>query len=113
MTYILTQYINLEKFDDMIKEYTTYTEIIGNFLSTIISTADMKIELRPNGDSFILSNKDIYSEIYRKSPYINHTYWKAAVAEYENYLKNTDVEKHSYLSRKRTVYTKYAKCHHQ
>jgi hypothetical protein len=106
-TYIFTQYMTLEKFEETIKSYTLYIETIGNFLSDMVTTADIKVELRPNGDQFILDNKDNYSNIFRKSPYIKQSYWMESLKEYSCYIL-TIGEGNDYNSRKIRAYDKYA-----
>ncbi|VBB18965.1 hypothetical protein YASMINEVIRUS_1497 [Yasminevirus sp. GU-2018] len=107
LTYILTQVMTLEKFEDVIKRYTLYTDSLDNFLSTMVSTADVKVELRPDGDKFILENKDTYAKIYRESPYIKQSYWKEGIADYNEYLESTEMG-NNYHARKRRVYDKFA-----
>lgn len=107
ITYILTQIMTLEKHEDSIKKYTVYTDTIESFLSNMISTADVKISLRPDGDIFILENKDMYSKIYRDSPYISQSQWKQGMNEYLKYLENLE-QGTNYLSRKRRLYDRYA-----
>jgi hypothetical protein len=107
LTYILTQVMALEKYDDNIKSYTSYIESLNILLSDLTTTSDIKFELRPDGDKFILDYKDIFTNIYRKSPYIGQTEWKAAINEYSSYLKNLDSGMDDYRGRKRHTYTRY------
>lgn len=87
ITYILTQIMTLEKFEELVKNYTLYIESLDIFMSNMVSMADIKIELRPDGDKFILENKETYSMLYRKSPYIKKSYWEQGMKNYINYLK--------------------------
>lgn len=108
LTYVLTQYMSLEKFEEDIKKYTSYTETLGNFMSDMVSIADIKLELRPDGDKFIVNNKDVYSNIYRTSPYIKQSYWIAGIKDYNNYLNSLDAGGNDYRGRKRRLYNRYA-----
>jgi hypothetical protein len=107
LTYTLTQYMTLEKYDDNIKSYTSYIENLNNLLSDLTTTSDIKPELRPDGDKFIIDRKDIYMNIYRKCPYIGQTEWKDAIDEYNDYLKHLDTKADNYHGRKRHAYTRY------
>ena len=108
LSYVLTQYVSLEKFEEDIKKYTSYTETLGNFMSDMVSIADIKLELRPDGDKFIVDNKDVYSNIYRTSPYIKQRYWIDSIKDYNNYLDNLDAGGNDYRARKRRLYNRYA-----
>jgi hypothetical protein len=104
ITYILTSYQKLENYDDIIEQYTRYTDKIGNFLASIVSISEIKKTLRPDGDKYIIDNRKIYSDIYRESPYIKHSHWKKGIASYNNYVLNVD---NDYCSRKRNDIVKY------
>lgn len=108
ITYVLTQYMSLEKFEEDIKKYTSYIETLGNFMSDMVSIADIKLELRPDGDKFIVENKDVYSNIYRTSPYIKQSYWIDSIKDYNKYLDNLDAGGNDYKARKRRLYNRYA-----
>ena len=99
--------MSLNKFEDTIQQYTLYTQLLDNFLSTIVSTANIKLDLRPNGDKFILENSIAYSKIYRDSPYIDQEYWKDGIVDYNEYLACT-ITGNNYHARKRRVYDKFA-----
>jgi hypothetical protein len=86
---VLIQYMIQEGYEDNIKSYTIYSESIGKFLSNLISIAELKIGLRPDGDEFIISNKDSYSDIYSKSPYIDRSQWENGIKEYNTYISST------------------------
>jgi hypothetical protein len=90
--YTLSQYSGLCKFDDTIKAYTMYTNCISNFLSIIVSTVDMKVQFRPDGDKFIMDNNTIYTKLRRDAPYIDQTYWTSGALEYNKYIKDADIE---------------------
>jgi hypothetical protein len=109
ISYILTQIMSIEKFEDIIKEYTLYTDNIGNFLSVIFATADLKPELRQNGDDFILNNRETYADIYKNSPYMKQSYWLQGIEEYNKYIETIDVDAHNHRSRKRKIFDDYAK----
>ena len=98
--------MTINKFEDTVKNYTLYITTIDNFLSVLISTVDIDPELRIDGNEFILSNKDTYAKIYRDSPYIKQSYWKSGIVEYNNYIKNTEIN-YNFHSRKRRLYDKY------
>jgi hypothetical protein len=108
LIYSFTQYITLEKFDDIIKQYTEYISNIGNFLCNIISTADMKIDLRPDGDSFIVDNRSSFVDIFNKNPYIGRNYWKEGLEEYNKYIENISNPQNC-IDQKRRAYDKYVK----
>lgn len=107
LSYILTQYMTLEKYEDIIKSYTSYTESLGNFLSDLTATSDIKPGLRPDGDKFILDHKDVYTNIFEKSPYMAQSDWTQAIAQYAIYLKNIDNGTDDYHGRKRNAYSRY------
>jgi hypothetical protein len=107
LTYMLTQYMTLKKYDDNIKSYTSYIENLNNLLSDLTTTSDIKPELRPDGDKFIIDRKDVYMNIYRKCPYIGQTEWKDAIDEYNEYLKHLDTKVDNYHGRKRHAYNRY------
>ena len=90
----------------MIQQYTQYTQTLDNFLSTIVSIANIKLDLRPDGDKFILENSITYSKIYRDSPYIDQGYWKEGIGDYDEYLA-CSVVGNNYHARKRRVYDKF------
>lgn len=104
ITYGLTSYQKLENYDDIIERYIRYTDKIGNFLASIISISDIKKELRPDGNKYIMDNRKIYSDIYRESPYINQSQWMEGILAYNNYIINID---NNYSSRKRNDISKY------
>ena len=104
ITYGLTSYQKLENYDDIIEKYTRYTDKIGNFLANIVSISEIKKELRPDGDKYVIDNRKLYSDIYRESPYIKHSYWKDGIVSYNNYISNLD---NSYCARKRNDIAKY------
>jgi len=104
ITYGLTSYQKLENYDDIIEQYTRYTDKIGNFLASIVSISEIKKTLRPDGDKYIIDNRKIYSDIYRESPYIKHSHWKKGIVSYNNYVLNID---NDYCSRKRNDIAKY------
>lgn len=104
--YVLTQYSTLAKYEDTIRSYTSYNQTISSFLSTLVTTADMKIELRPDGDMFILENQQNYKNIFQKSPYIGRSDWKYGLQQYTKYIKNMDVGG-DYRSRRRKLYDRY------
>jgi hypothetical protein len=89
---ICSHYSVLSKFDDTIKMYTKYTNDINNFLSIIISMADMKVQLRPDGNKFIMDYNIVYIKLRRDAPQISQTYWNTGVIEYNKYIKNNDIE---------------------
>jgi hypothetical protein len=111
IVYILTQYMTLQKFEDFIKSYTSYTENIGLFLSNIASMADIKIDLRPDGNKYILDNKESYTSIFSNSPHISQSDWKDSIDEYNAYLKNAS-NSNNYHTRKRRAYTCYVVTEH-
>ena len=90
IAYGLTQYMALKKYEDTVKEYTVYIEKLTLFLSNIVSTADMKAQLRPDGDKFILDNKEKYAELFRTCPYMAQSSWEYGATKYENYLDNVN-----------------------
>lgn len=104
VTYGLTSYQKLENYDDIIEKYTRYTDKISIFLANIVSMSEIKPELRPDGDKYIIENRKIYSDIYRESPYIKQSYWKDGIISYDNYIVNID---NSHCSRKRNNMSKY------
>lgn len=105
--YILTQFMALQKFEDSIKNYTLYTEEIEKFLSILVTTADIKTSLRPNGDEFISENQGTYAKLYRDSPYIKQTYWKKGNEDYNAYLINKNSNS-NYHARRRRAYERFA-----
>lgn len=114
---VLTQYTIQEGYEDNIKSYTVYSENIGNFLSGLVSTAELKIGLRPDGDVFILSNKDSYSDIFSKSPYIDRSQWENGIKKYNSYISSSTTNANrgigfdsigsNYFARKMKAYSSY------
>ena len=104
VTYILTQVMTIEKYEDIIKTYTIYSDEIEKFLSNLISTADVKLSLRPDGDQFILENKTAYAKLYRDSPHIAQSAWKASNVEYLKYLDKLNDEEKFMKTRKRRAF---------
>jgi hypothetical protein len=105
--YSLNQYSGIAKFDDTIKIYTIYIENVSDFLSNIVSVADMKSELRPNGNTYILEKSNVYSTLYKNAPNLDHKQMLEAIKEYEKYSKNNDLEKGNYLLQKSFNFKKY------
>lgn len=104
LTYGLTSYQKMENFDDTIEKYTRYTDKISIFLANIISISEIKLELRPDGDQYIMENRKIYTDIYRECPYIKQSYWQEGIISYNNYILSID---NSQCSRKRNIISKY------
>ena len=104
LMFICNQYTVIVKIDDIIKSYTSYAETINNFLSIIVSTHDMKKELRPDGNKFILQNNSIYINICKTAPHIDQRYWIDGMKQYNNYCANVDTENGNYLLNKSRIY---------
>ena len=66
---------------------TNYSDLNHN---GYITWADMKAQLRPDGDKFILDNKEIYAELFRTCPYMAQSSWEYGATKYENYLDNVN-----------------------
>lgn len=107
LTYMCTQYTTLEKYDETIKSYTSYIDNLNSLLSDLTTTSDIKPELRPDGDKFIIEHKAAYTNIYRKCPHIDQTQWKDAIDEYNEYIRKLDSGDDDYHGRKRHAYTRY------
>jgi len=105
--YTFNQYSNIVKFDEMIKIYTIYIENLSDFLSNIVSVADMKSELRPNGNTYIIDKSNIYSSLYKNAPNLDHKLMLKALKEYDKYSLNNDLEKGNYLVQKSCNLKKY------
>lgn len=101
LTVIFTQYLSLEKIEENIKRYTTYTNFIDDFLSDLIPTANIKIALRPDGNKYILEQKEIYEKIQKDSPYVIQSYWNDGLAEYHKYILGIS---DAHYARKRKIY---------
>lgn len=109
--YICTQYYSLADYDSIIKNYTSYTENLNTFLTNLVMVAEMKSELRPDGDTFILNNRGTYTDLYSKNPYMKQSDWNAGMKAYQSYLMSLsadDKNTNNYVGRNRTVYNKYA-----
>jgi hypothetical protein len=106
ITYIVTQYATIQKYDDIIKSYTSFIETIDKFLSNLVATSDIKAELRPDGDKFILDNKNIYMRICQTNPPMEKSNWNEAINYYKQYLNNLVNGKEDYYGQKRNAYKK-------
>ena len=106
ITYIITQYATIQKFDDIIKSYTSFIENIDKFLSNLVATSDIKPELRPDGDKFIIDNKNIYMRICQTNPPMEKSYWNNAMTYYTQYLNNLPNGKEDFYGQKRNAYKK-------
>jgi hypothetical protein len=104
ITYILSHVVAIAQFEDNIKAYTLYSNDIETFLNNIISVASMKIELRPDGDEFILRNAEVYAELNRRSPRISQSMWQRGMALYDQYTNNNEK---STRSRKKRIFSEY------
>jgi hypothetical protein len=108
-TFIVTTYIKDSKIEEIIQSYTSYIERLENFLSNLVTIADVKPELRPDGDVFVSENRETYAGIYRDSPYISKGYWNTGMSDYKSYVLDADPEKELYCSRKRSNYAFFAR----
>jgi hypothetical protein len=104
-TYIITQYTTIEKIDDDIKSYTIYTENIKKFLSNLTATADIKSELRPDGNKFINDHKELYMNICQTNPNMSQGDWNDANSHYTEFLTHLDTN--NYHGRNKKAYTYY------
>jgi hypothetical protein len=109
IVFIITSYIKNSRFEDVIQSITSYVEKIENFLSGLVSIADVKPELRPDGDSFVTENRETYAQIYREAPNISKGQWDDGIKDYKEYVLNADPEKEIHCSRKRTNYAYFAR----
>jgi hypothetical protein len=109
IVFIITSYIKNSRFEDVIQSITSYVEKIENFLSGMVSIADVKPELRPDGDSFVTENRETYAQIYREAPNISKGQWNDGMKDYKNYVLNADPEKEIHCSRKRENYAYFAR----
>lgn len=113
ITLVITCYIKVEKFEDIIQSYTSYIERLENFLASLISITDIKRELRPDGDTFVYQNRETYAAIYRDSPYITQENLTTGNKDYKDYVLNVDPEKQLHCSRKRANYANFALSHQE
>ena len=109
ITYILSHFVAISQFEDNIKAYTLYSNDIEIFLGNIISIASMKIELRPDGDEFILKNADIYAELNRRSPHIQQSMWQKGIKIYNQYMDSIENGNDNFHSRKKRVFNEYVR----
>ncbi len=108
ITFIMTHFVIIVQFEENIKAYSTYCKDIELFLGNIISIASMKIELRPDGNQYILTNSEIYSDIYQKSPHIEKKYWIDANKAYQSCIKSINNGEDNYYARKKIIFNVYA-----
>lgn len=106
-SYGLTQYVAFQNYDNVIKSYTSYIQSIENFLSQLNTMIDVKSQLRPDGDTFILNNETVYANIFRNSPYLSQSEWEKAIAQYNIYLSDLNLGKNNYYEKNRHIYSKY------
>lgn len=109
LIFMITTYIKDSKFEDVIQSLTSYVGKIDHFLSSMVSIADIKPELRPDGDSFVTENRETYAEIYREAPNISKSQMESGIQDYKKYVINADPEKETHCSRKRTNYAYFAR----
>lgn len=107
LIYAATQYTVIQKYDEIIKSYTSYTENLGKFLNELTMVSDIKLELRPNGDKFILDNEALFTSICQKCPFMAQSNWKQAMSNYTSYINNLGSGADDYNGRNRRVYDKY------
>jgi hypothetical protein len=109
MVFMITTYIKDSKFEDVIQSLTSYVEKLEAFLSGLVSIADIKPELRPDGDSFVSERRETYAEIYREAPNISQRQLQHGIRDYKEYVLNVDPEKEIHCSRKRANYAYFAR----
>ena len=83
---LLVNYLKIDKFEDNIQLYTSHVDKLDGFSSNLITTMDMKKELRPNGNIFVINNRDKFNNIIKNGPDIKSSDWKKAKKEYEKYI---------------------------
>ena len=86
-TFILTQYLTLQKYDDDIKNITDYLTHLGLFLKQITLVINIKNELRPDGNKYITENEKTFLDIQSKCPVLSPQIYQKYLVEYENFIK--------------------------
>lgn len=109
ITYVLSHIVTIAQYEDNIRAYTQYSNDIETFIGSIISVASIKIELRPDGDEFILKNSEIYSEINRRSPHIRQSLWQQGIKTYNQYISSIENGNDNFHSRKKRVFNTYVR----
>jgi hypothetical protein len=87
VSFILTQYLTLQKYDDDIKNITDYLINLKLFLKEITIISNIKNELRPNGDKYITDNEKTYLDIQSKSPTISPKIYQENLQSYDRFIK--------------------------
>jgi hypothetical protein len=84
----IIEYQKNEQHNNNIKSYADYIKDTDTFLSRIKSIDSIKnLELRPNGDEFILSNRELYENIQRNAPHLTRNQWRTHVKEFVKHRK--------------------------
>lgn len=108
VSFILLAYVKQFDIGSTIQTYTSYTDRLDSFLSTLVSTIDVRPELRPDANKFITDNRIEYAAIYKDSPYIDKKYLQRGLNDYNTYVL-ANSEKQLYCSRKRANYVSFVK----
>jgi len=87
VSFILTQYLTLQKYDDDIKNITDYLIHLKLFLKEITIISNIKNELRPNGDKYITDSEKTYLDIQSKSPSISSKIYQDNLQLFEKFMK--------------------------
>jgi len=87
LSFILTQYLTLQKYDDDIKNIADYLTHLELFLKQITLIINVKNELRPDGDKYITDNEKIYLDIQSKCPVISIELYQKYLSNYDKYLE--------------------------
>ena len=87
VSFILTQYLTLQKYDDDIKNTTDYLIHLKLFLKEITIISNIKNELRPNGDKYITDSEKTYLDIQSKSPLISSQIYQDNLQLFEKFMK--------------------------
>jgi len=110
VSFILLAYVKQFDIGLAIQTYTSYTERLDSFLSNLVSTIDVRPELRPDANKFITDNRIEYAAIYKDSPPIDNSYLQRGLNDYKTYVL-ANSEKQLYCSRKRANYASFVQDH--
>ena len=95
VSFILTQYLTLQKYDDDIKNITDYLIHLKLFLKEITIISNIKNELRPNGDKYITDSEKTYLDIQSKSPSISPQIYQNNLQLFEKFMKENKNKSYS------------------
>lgn len=81
-------YINMEGWPDMITTISGYSEKLNSFLCIVKTESILPLSLRQKGDSFILKENSVYTDLMQKTPQISLSDYLEASDEFKTITKD-------------------------